>query len=101
MNRRWALTVLDRVKERLRREFSVAGKSELFEDLKEFLSEKQPTPHGDIAARHGMDVGAVGVAIHRLRQRYADLIREEVAQTVSRPEEVANEVRHLIAALGK
>jgi RNA polymerase sigma-70 factor (ECF subfamily) len=99
--RRWALTILERVKERLCAEYIAVDKAALFDELKEFLSEKQPTPHADIAARHGMNPGAVGVAIHRLRQRYGELVREEIALTVGGPEEVDEEVRHLIAALGR
>jgi RNA polymerase sigma-70 factor (ECF subfamily) len=99
--RRWALTVLNRVIERLRAEFIDAGKADLFDELNAFLSEKQPAAHAVIAARHGVSVSAVGVAIHRMRQRYGELLREEIAQTVSCPEEVDDEVRHLIAAVGR
>jgi len=64
------------------------------------LSEKKPTPHAEMAARMGISVSTVGVVIHRLRQRYGELLREEIAQTVAGPDEVEDELRHLIGALG-
>jgi len=99
--RRWALTILGRVIERLHAEYASDGKAALFEDLKPFLSEKQPSPHADIAARHGVTANAVSVAIYRLRQRYGELVREEIAQTVKDPREVDDELRYLITALAR
>ena len=99
--RRWALTVLERAIERVREEYAVSEKADLFEELKEFLSHQKSLPHAAIAARHGISVGAVGVTIHRLRQRYAEVLREEISHTVSVPEDIEDEVRHLIAAVGR
>jgi RNA polymerase sigma-70 factor (ECF subfamily) len=56
--------------------------------------------HSAIAVIYGISVGAVGVSIHRLRKRYAEVLREEISQTVSTPEDVDDEIRHLIAAVG-
>jgi RNA polymerase sigma-70 factor (ECF subfamily) len=99
--RHWAETLLQRVIDRLRAEYVAAHKGALFAELREFLSESKATPHAEIAARHSISTTAVGVAIHRLRQRYAELLREEIAHTVSDPEDVEDEIRHLIAVLGR
>jgi RNA polymerase sigma factor (sigma-70 family) len=98
-DRRWALTLLEQVLARLRAEFSAAGKAELFEALKPTLTGEK-APYAGIAARLGMSEGAVKVAVHRLRDRYRDLIRAEIAETVETDAEVDDELRHLLAALG-
>lgn len=98
--RRWALTILERAVERLRAEYAMSEKAALFEELKEFLSDQKSLPHAVIASRHGISVGAVGVTIHRLRKRYAEVLRDEISHTVAKPEEIDAEVRHLIAAVG-
>jgi RNA polymerase sigma-70 factor (ECF subfamily) len=97
-DRRWALTLLDRVLARLREEFVVAGKAAHFEALKGTLTGDR-TPYAEIAATLGTSEGAVKVAVHRLRERYRDLIRAEIAETVGSPAEVEDELRHLLAAL--
>ena len=99
-DRRWALTVLGRAMDRVREEYEVAEKADLFEELKEFLSHQKSLPHADLAARFGISVGVVGVTIHRLRKRYTEVLRDEISRTVQRPEEIDDEVRHLIAAVG-
>ena len=99
--RRWALTVLERAVERVREEYAVSEKADLFEELKDFLSNQKSLPHAAIASKYGISVGAVGVTIHRLRKRYAEVLREEISHTVSTPEDIADEVRHLIAAVGR
>ena len=99
--RRWALTVLERAMERVREEYVVSEKADLFEELKEFLSNQKSVPHAAIAAKYGISVGAVGVTIHRLRKRYAEVLREEISHTVSIPEEIEDEIRHLIAVVGR
>ena len=99
--RRWALTVLERAVNRLRDEYAESEKAELFEELKEFLSNQKSLAHEAIASKHGISVGAVGVTIHRLRKRYAEVLREEISHTVSTPEDIDDEVRHLIAAVGR
>jgi len=96
----WALTLIDRVLARLREEYTSAGRGEVFEALKKFLSEKKPTPQAIIAAELGISVSTAGVAIHRLRRRFKDLLHDEVAKTVDGPDEVEDELRQLIAALG-
>jgi RNA polymerase sigma-70 factor (ECF subfamily) len=98
--RQWALAVIDRVFARLREECSVAGKAELFDTLRVHLSGEQAvSSYSESGARLQMTAGAVQVAVHRLRRRYGELLRAEIAQTVSRREEVDEELRHLFAAL--
>ena len=98
--RRWALTLLERVIVRLRERYAEQGKGALFEQLKDFLT--QPEADGllaDLAKSLGMTEGALKVAIHRLRRRYRDLLKEEVGETVSAPDELADELDCLLAAL--
>jgi RNA polymerase sigma-70 factor (ECF subfamily) len=97
--RRWAQTLVERVVERLRHEYAELEKGELFEELKGFLTERKAGVRAEIAARHGIGVNAVDVAIFRLRRRYAELFREEIAHTVSRPEDIEDELRHLVSVL--
>ncbi len=97
-DRRWALTLLDQVLARLRAEMSAAGKLVHFEALK-FCLTGDRTPYADVATTLAMSEGAVKVAVHRLRERYRDLIRAEIAETVATPAEVEDELRHLLAAL--
>lgn len=98
--RRWALTLLDRVLGRLQDEHVAAGKGPWFERLKEFLTrEPGATSYRDVAQRAGTTEGAVKVAVHRLRKRYRQLLEEEIGHTVTRPEEVEDELRQLFTAL--
>jgi len=98
--KRWALIVLEQVLERLRDEFTASGHAERFERLKVLLwGEKGSPPYVEVAAELGLTEGALKVAVHRLRQRYRELLRAEVANTVARPEDVDDELRHLIAVI--
>ena len=98
--RRWALTLLDRVLRRLREEYTAGGREKLFEALKPTLTEASRTVrYAEIAVRLGTSEGAVKVAVHRLRQQYRELLRAEIADTVASPEEVDDELRNLFAAL--
>ncbi len=98
--RRWALTLLDRTIAQLRIEHESAGKLPLFDALKVFLTgEAGAPPLRTIAEQLGMTEGAVKVAVHRLRQKYRDALRAEITQTVTAPEDVDDELRHLLAAL--
>lgn len=94
---RWATTVFQKALAELQREMAAAGNSEQFEHLKKFLSAKaEAGDYAEAAAALGMTPGAVGVAVHRLRQRYGELVRAEIAHTVSTPAEVEEEMRYLI-----
>ena len=98
--RRWALTLLERSLSKLREEFTRAGKSDLFDQLKVFLGgEGQRVSYKEIAEKLAMTEGAVKVSVHRLRRRCRELLRAEIAQTVAGPEEVDEELRHLFSAL--
>ena len=97
--RRWALAVLDRVVERLRNEFVQHGRSEHFERLKVFLLGQSDAPYAALAREMNTSEGALKVAIHRLRKRYRELFRQEIADTVADPAEVESELRFLAAAL--
>lgn len=99
-DRRWAWTVMDQARQRLATEHARAGKGDLFSLLEPFLTGGCDTPaRDDIAARFGISAGAVDVALHRLRRRYGEIIRELIADTVTAPEDVDAEIRHLRAVL--
>jgi RNA polymerase sigma-70 factor (ECF subfamily) len=99
--RRWATTLLDQVVARLRDEYVRAEKTELYETLKNCLTvESRTVPYAELAARLSTTEGAIKVAVHRLRARYREALRDEIAQTVSSAEEVEEELRHLFAGLG-
>jgi RNA polymerase sigma factor (sigma-70 family) len=97
--RRWALSVLDRVVERLRSEFVHHGRPEHFDRLKIFLLGQSDAPYAALACEMNTSEGALKVAIHRLRKRYRDLFRQEIADTVADPAEVESELRYLAAVL--
>ena len=97
--RRWALSVLDRVVERLRNEFMQDGRPEHFERLKVFLLGHSDAPYATLAREMNTSEGALKVAIHRLRKRYRELFRQEITDTVADPAEVESELRFLAAAL--
>jgi RNA polymerase sigma factor (sigma-70 family) len=97
--RRWALAVLDRVVGRLRNEFVLHGRPEHFERLKVFLLGQSDAPYAELARDMNTSEGALKVAIHRLRKRYRELFREEIADTVADPAEVESELRFLVAVL--
>jgi RNA polymerase sigma-70 factor (ECF subfamily) len=100
--RQWALSVLDQVMKSLEIECAERGKGALFREAKTFLSgERDAGVYSGIAQRLGMAEGAVRVAVHRLRQRYGELLRNAIAQTVSTPEEVDEEMRFLLEALSQ
>src|SRR5215470_983853 len=97
--RRWALAVLDRVVERLRDEFVQHGRPEHFERLKVFLLGQSDAPYAALAREMNTSEGALKVAIHRLRKRYRELFRQEIADTVADAAEVESELRFLATVL--
>ena len=98
--RRWTLALLDQVLGRLENEWAADGKGELFRHLRVFLSDlKGAVPYSEVARLTGVSEAAARQAVHRLRVRYRELLRLEIAQTVSEPGEVEDEIRHLFAAL--
>lgn len=98
--RQWALTVLKQTMTALERECEANGKRALFSEAKNLLSgERDPQVYVSISQRLGMAQGAARVAVHRLRQRYGELLRREIAQTVETQAEVDEEMRCLLGAL--
>jgi RNA polymerase sigma-70 factor (ECF subfamily) len=99
-DRRWALTVLDQVLNRLGQEYATEGKIQLFEHLKQLLSDEPHRPsQASIAEKLGMTENAVKQAFHRMVTRYRQLLREEIAHTVASPGDIEAELRDLVAAL--
>jgi RNA polymerase sigma-70 factor (ECF subfamily) len=95
--RQWALTLLNTVTERLRNEFVEEGHGELFQQLSFCLAgERSAVPYAELAPRLRLSEGALRVAVHRLRQRYRQLLQNEIAQTVAEPGEVKEELLHLL-----
>lgn len=99
-DRRWAMTLLGEVLARLRAEMEADGKGPLFEALKDTLGASDDgRSYRDVGESLAMSEGAVKVAAHRLRRRYRELLRAQIAQTVASPGEVDDEIRHLFEAL--
>jgi RNA polymerase sigma factor (sigma-70 family) len=98
--RRWALTLMEQVLRRLKNEYDTAGNLNLFDSLKQLLVDEPEAPsRAEIASDLGMTENAVRQALHRLRQRYQLLLREEISHTVAVASDVEDELRHLIAVL--
>lgn len=98
--RQWALTVLKQTMRGLEMECEARGKGDLFREVKGLLSaERDGAAYAEIGQRLGMSEGALRVAVHRLRQRYGELLRTEIAQTVTDPAEIDEEMRYLMNAL--
>jgi RNA polymerase sigma-70 factor (ECF subfamily) len=99
--RRWAEDLLDRAMGRLETILADQGKRKQFEELRPFLTGEQPRKsYEELARQLEMNETAVRVAVHRLRKRFAELVREEVAQTLSGAEDVDEEIRYLISCFG-
>jgi RNA polymerase sigma-70 factor (ECF subfamily) len=98
--RNWARTLLERVLERLQQEYERDGKSVRFDQLKLVLTEpSRSIPHAEIARRLRTTEAAVATAVHRLRQRFRAILNEEIAETVSDPADIDDEIRALFEAL--
>ncbi len=98
--RRWALSVLDQALARLGDEYRAAGTTRLFDQLQKSLTDEpdRPSP-ADTARELGMTESAVRQASYRMRQRYRQVLHEEIAHTVMVPGDIDDELRHLIAVL--
>jgi RNA polymerase sigma-70 factor (ECF subfamily) len=98
--RRWALSLLEHVMARLRADFATAGRANQFDTLIPFLNRDSDGARYDAVARQvGMSPGALRMAVHRLRRRYRELLRAEISETVSAPEQVDDEIRFLMSTL--
>ncbi len=99
-DRAWALAVMEQAFSVLQREFASAGRTAQFDALKPWLEgEATALSQAEVAASLGMNEGAVKVAIHRLRKRFREVVRAELAQTVDGPAEVDEELRYLVEVL--
>jgi RNA polymerase sigma factor (sigma-70 family) len=97
--RAWARTVISRARDQLEQTYAQRDQSRLFETLKRFLAGDGELPrYSEIARELETTEGAAQVALHRMRRRLADAIRQEVSQTVARPEDVEDEIRGLFSA---
>jgi RNA polymerase sigma-70 factor (ECF subfamily) len=99
--RRWAMTLVEKALERLRDESVAAGKGGLFERLRRFVAGESEATWGEAAAELALSEGAMKAAVHRLRERYRVLLRDEIAHTVADPAEIEEEVRYLIRVISE
>ena len=97
--RRWGLTVMERAMARLKAQIESGDRPRLFAALRPYLTGGDNAPYGEVAAELSMSVGAVKVAVHRLRQSYGRLLRQEIAETVVDPSEVDHELRYLLTSI--
>jgi len=98
--RRWALAALEAVLRRLGREYEAEGRLEVFETLKLCLvGDREAQPYAELAAKLAVSEGTVKSATHRMRQRYRQLLREEISDTVAEPGDVDGELRHFMTVL--
>ncbi len=101
-DRRWALILLERVLTRLRDQYTAAGKRELFDHLKGFLTgDSAGLPYADVARTLGMTEGAVKVAVHRLRRGFRHGLIQEIAETVAAPADIDAEIAYLMKAVSE
>jgi len=98
-DRRWAAMVLDAVRMRLRQEYAHQGKETLFAALEPCLTgADNQLPYAELMSRLGLKASALKMTVHRMRKRFGQILRDEIAQTVATPDEVEDEIRHLITA---
>jgi RNA polymerase sigma-70 factor (ECF subfamily) len=97
--RRWAMTLVERALARLREESVAAGRGALFERLRRYVAGEREATWSEAAAELGLGEGAMKAAVHRLRERYRVLLRDEIAHTVADPTEIGEEVRYLIRVI--
>ena len=100
--RRWAVTLLEHVMERLRANYTASGDGELFAALQGHLTGAEKlVRYAEMGVGFGMSEGAVKAAMHQLKERYKKLLRAEIAATVADPEEVEEEIRNLISVASR
>jgi RNA polymerase sigma-70 factor (ECF subfamily) len=96
-DRRWAEALLERVLDQLRQDYSSTGRAGIYTQLQQFLwGRNAEMSYAEMGRQLGLNEGAVKVAVHRLRQRFRDLLRAEVARTVESPDQVEDELQHLL-----
>jgi RNA polymerase sigma-70 factor (ECF subfamily) len=100
-DRQWAMTLLDRTMTQLQQEYVASGRAQLFDYLRNCLTKDESAlPYSEIAGRLKLTESAVKMAVHRVRARYREILQHEIAQTVSAPEEIEEEIRHLFSVFG-
>jgi DNA-directed RNA polymerase specialized sigma24 family protein len=100
--RQWALTVLEHARHRLKQEYEEAGKAALYEHLKVYeTGDRSGPPYAEVAVKLGLGESGVKSAVLRMRQRYRELVRAEVANTLQSAEEVDSEIRYLISVISR
>ena len=100
--RSWALQFLDQVRARVRQAYAEEGKADRYEALERFLpGEEDPPSYAQAAGQLGVPEGTLKSEVHRLKRRYGELLREEIARTVASPGEIDDELRYLIQVLGR
>jgi RNA polymerase sigma-70 factor (ECF subfamily) len=100
--RRWAVSLLEHVMAKLKASYADAGKTEQFEMLSAFLNRDSEDPrYEEVAASTGMSPGALRMSVLRMRRKYKELLRDEIAATVSTPNEVDEEIRYLLSVVDK
>ena len=97
----WAAVLLNEVRKKLSLEYAAEGKEGLFEAVEGCLAGEKAGPYAEMASRLGMTEGAIKMAVLRMRKRYRELLRSEVAHSVGRPDEVEEELRELVACLSR
>lgn len=97
--RRWAISLLERVMASLRAEFGTPEKAARFESMVPLLNNESGTRYEELSAQMGLSAGALRVLVHRMRHRYRDLVRTEIADPVAAPEEIDEEIRFLLKVL--
>ena len=101
-DRSWAFALIERVFRRLGEEYDRAGRTEMFAKIRPFLAAESARPgYAALAQELGMSASAVGVTIHRMRQRYGELLREEISHTVSSPAELDGEITYLMEVVAR
>lgn len=99
-DRRWALRLLEQAQERLRAEYTAAGKGERYRRMEDYLpGDRTGRTYAQTGVALGMSESAVKVEVHRMKKRFADLLRDEIARTVASEREIDDELRHLMEAL--
>jgi RNA polymerase sigma-70 factor (ECF subfamily) len=98
-DRHWAMTLLEQTMTRLQEEYVATGRAKLFEHLRSCLARNESAlAYAEIARQLNLSEPAFKMAVHRVRSRYRDLLREQIAQTVCTPQEIEAEIQHLFSA---
>ena len=100
-DQRWARTVLDAAMARIKRRYEKTGRADLWRRLLPYLTGDEPASYAALATETGATEGSLRVAVHRLRQQYAAALRDVIGETVETPDQVEDELRHLLASVGR